>query len=87
MLIYCPLSALNCKVALRMSAVLALVNRVNWEKAMPIANEDYVEMKRAEQGHNHFYYAGDFMGCPSMETALMSGKRAAEQLIKDQGPN
>jgi protoporphyrinogen oxidase len=68
-------------------SVLALVNRVNWEKAMPIANEDYVEMKRAEQGHNHFYYAGDFMGCPSMETALMSGKRAAEQLIKDQGPN
>ena len=64
-------------------SVLAQVNRVDWEKAMPIATEDYVEMKRKEQGHDHFYYAGDYMGCPSMETALMSGKRAAEQLIKD----
>jgi hypothetical protein len=65
------------------SAVLALVNRIDWEKAMPIATEDYVETKRKEQGEHHFYYAGDFMGCPSMETTLMSGKRAAKQLIKD----
>ena len=62
--------------------VLAVVNRVDWDKAMPIATEDYVEIKRKEQGNQHYYYAGDLMGCPSMETALMNGKRAAEQLIK-----
>ena len=64
-------------------SVLAQVNRVDWEKAMPIVTEDYVETKRKEQGHDHFYYAGDYMRCPSMETDLMSGKRAAVQLIKD----
>ena len=64
-------------------SVTALVNRVDWTKAMPIATEDYVDTKRKEQGQHHFYYAGDFMGCPSMETALMSGKRAADLLIRD----
>jgi hypothetical protein len=63
-------------------SVLSLVNRVDWAGAMPIANEDYVKLKRTEQGLNHLYHGGDFMGCPAMETALMNGKRAAEQLIK-----
>jgi protoporphyrinogen oxidase len=57
-----------------------LVNRVDWEKAMPIAREDFVKSTRSKQGLNNFYYAGDFMGCPSMETALINGKRAAAQL-------
>ena len=63
--------------------VLELVNRIDWEKAMPIATESFVEKIKHMQGHDNFYFAGDFMGCPSMETALMSGKRAAEQLIKN----
>lgn len=50
---------------------------------MPLATEDGVAQTRDLQGLNHFYYAGDFMGCPSMETALMSGKRAAEKLMKE----
>jgi uncharacterized protein with NAD-binding domain and iron-sulfur cluster len=62
--------------------ILALVNRVDWKKAMPIAQEGVVQATRRQQGHNNFYYAGDFMGCPSMETALISGKRAADQLMK-----
>lgn len=65
-------------------SVLELVNREDWEKAMPIATEDFVGLTKNEQGRGHLYYAGDFMGCPSMETALMSGKRAAEQLINDE---
>jgi hypothetical protein len=64
-------------------SVLSLVNRVDWTGAMPIANEDYVKLIRTEQGQNHLYHGGDFMGCPAMETALMNGKRAAEQLIMD----
>lgn len=63
--------------------VLEIVNRVDWEKAMPIAREDFVESTRGKQGLNNFYYAGDFMGCPSMETALVNGKRAADKLMKD----
>lgn len=62
---------------------LELVNRVDWEKAMPIAKESYVATQLAEQGKHNYYFAGDFMGCPSMETALRTGKRAAEQLIND----
>jgi predicted NAD/FAD-dependent oxidoreductase len=50
---------------------------------MPIASENFIESKRSGQGLNNIYYAGDFMGCPSMETALLNGKRAAEKLIKD----
>jgi hypothetical protein len=64
--------------------VLEIVNRIDWEKAMPIASESFVESIRLKQGKDNFYYAGDFMGCPAMETALMSGKRAAQQLISVQ---
>jgi protoporphyrinogen oxidase len=60
-----------------------IVNRVDWEKAMPIAGEDFVQSTRSKQGLNNIYHAGDFMGCPSMETALINGKRAADSLIKD----
>ena len=63
--------------------VLQLVNRVDWEKAMPIVEEDFVEFARSKQGINNFYYAGDFMGCPSMETALVNGKRAANKLMQN----
>lgn len=63
--------------------ILELVNRVDWEKAMPIVGEDFVKSTRSKQGLNNFYYAGDFMGCPSMETALNNGKRAADKLMKD----
>jgi protoporphyrinogen oxidase len=64
-------------------SVVGLVNREEWGKAMPIATEEFVTQTKNIQGQDHLYYAGDFMGCPSMETALMSGKRAAEQLIYD----
>ncbi len=63
--------------------ILEIANRVDWENAMPIASENFIESKRSGQGLNNIYYAGDFMGCPSMETALLNGKRAAEKLIKD----
>ena len=67
--------------------ILELVNRVDWDKAMPVATEDFVEFIREKQGQNNSYYAGDFMGCPSMETALVSGKRAALELIQDMNLN
>jgi len=62
---------------------LELVNRVDWKKAMPIAQEDFVAKQLAAQGKNNYYFAGDYLGCPAMETALRTGKRAAAQLITD----
>lgn len=63
--------------------ILDIVNRVDWNKAMPIATEDFVDSIRSKQGQNNFYYAGDFMGCPSMETAIVNGRKAAENLLKN----
>jgi len=63
---------------------LKLVNRIDWHNAMPIATESLVESIKLKQGLNNFYFAGDFLGCPSMETALNTGKRAAQQLIRSQ---
>lgn len=63
--------------------ILEIVNRVDWNNAMPIASEDFVDSIRSKQGQNNCYYAGDFMGCPSMETALVNGKRAACKLINN----
>jgi hypothetical protein len=56
---------------------------MDWENTMPIAEEDFVQFTKARQGQNSFYYARDFMGCPSMDTALINGKRAADRLIKE----
>lgn len=63
-------------------SVSAVVERVDWKKTMPVAQESFVSNIRDYQGRSGIYFAGDYMGCPSMETALMSGKRAAEMFLK-----
>lgn len=55
-----------------------------WERTMPISNEHYVAAILAKQGEHHVYYAGDFLGCPSMETAAATGIHAAKLLHHDQ---
>lgn len=60
---------------------LRIVKMVNWEQAMPIADEKFVEKLNKKQGKGGLYFSGDFLGCPSMETALMTGKRAAEAIF------
>lgn len=62
---------------------IELLGRTHWKEAMPLAAESFVEKMRLRQGESQRYYAGDYMGCPSMETALQSGKRAARELIKN----
>ena len=62
---------------------LQLVNRIDWKKAMPIAQEQFVATQVAAQGIHNAYFAGDYLGCPAMETALRTGKRAAAQLMSD----
>jgi len=50
---------------------------------MPISREDFVKKVRQAQGKQGIYFAGDFMGCPSMEAAVATGIRASEKLIKE----
>lgn len=63
---------------------LKIIKMVNWKKAMPIADEKFVDELLKKQGRKGHYFAGDFTGCPSMETAMMSGKHAADTLMADQ---
>lgn len=45
---------------------------VHWPQTMPIVTEDFVRAVRAQQGKPVFF-AGDYLGGPSMETALQTG--------------
>lgn len=53
-----------------------------WPHTMPVAQESLVEQVRASQGKNGYFYAGDYLGCPSMETAVQTGRYAAKLAIK-----
>lgn len=55
----------------------------HWSVTMPIAQEDFVARVREAQGKDGKYFAGDYLGAPSMETAITTGVRAAEQLLQD----
>lgn len=55
-------------------------NLVYWPKAMPIATEEFVQKLRDRQSKKDYYFAGDWLGAPSMETALTTGVRAAERV-------
>lgn len=52
-----------------------------WNHTMPIANAAYVTHIKKIQGKNGIFYAGDFLGSPSMETALTTGALAAQGVL------
>ena len=52
----------------------------HWEQTMPVAQERFVQQVRAAQGKNGYFFAGDFMGGPSMEVATTTGVKAAERV-------
>lgn len=54
---------------------------IDWKQAMPIAQADFVQMIRDTQGHGGIWYAGDYLGGPSMETAVSAGVSAAKAII------
>lgn len=60
-----------------------ILEYVHWKKTMPVSEEVFVESIRAAQGKNGYYFAGDFLGAPSIETAVATGSRAAEQVLQD----
>lgn len=62
---------------------LGIVQLERWSQTMPCADEELVQQIRKQQGKNGRYYAGDWLGAPSMETALVTGVRAAQRIVND----
>ena len=60
-----------------------LVTYEEWPHAMPVSDELFVETVRALQGVGDCYFAGDYLGCPSMEVAVTTGLEAAELVYAD----
>lgn len=60
-----------------------ILDYVHWEKTMPIAQESFVRAIRAAQGRHGYYFAGDFLGAPSIETAIATGHAAANAVLRD----
>jgi protoporphyrinogen oxidase len=52
-----------------------------WNKTMPILKERDIAVLRETQGKSGLYFAGDWLGCPSMESAVANGVIAAEQVL------
>jgi glycine/D-amino acid oxidase-like deaminating enzyme len=61
----------------------AIPTVAEWPQAMPVSSEELVETMRALQGIGGRYFAGDFLGCPSMEVAVRTGIDAAEMVLAD----
>ena len=57
----------------------------HWKRTMPILSPATLENIQKIQGKNGVYYAGDYMGAPSMEVAVQSGvevSRLINQALK-----
>lgn len=52
-----------------------------WPQTMPCADEVLVQAARDQQGKHGRYFAGDWLGAPSMETAITTGVRAAARIV------
>ena len=57
------------------------IDSIHWKKTMPVAQEPFVQTIRNLQGQNGYYFAGDFLGAPSIETAIATGIQAAQSII------
>lgn len=51
-----------------------------WNHTMPVSDEKTILALRERQGKDGIYFAGDYMGCPSMETAVSTGIDAAKMI-------
>lgn len=63
--------------------VESILESVHWKNTMPIAQESFVQAVRDAQGKNGYYFAGDFLGAPSIETAIATGTKAAQHILDD----
>lgn len=60
---------------------IEILDSILWEQTMPIAQESFVRAVRDAHGKKGIYFAGDFLGAPSIETAITTGTIAAEDVI------
>ena len=51
---------------------------------MPVAQEAFVQAVRDAQGKQGYFFAGDFLGAPSIETAIATGNAAAERVVTNE---
>lgn len=58
-----------------------VVDSVHWTKTMPVSQESFVRSVRAHHGKNGYFFAGDFLGAPSIETAIATGAAAAKDAM------
>lgn len=58
-----------------------------WNRTMPIADTVHITRIKKAQGKKNIFYAGDYLGSPSMETALTTGVQAANLIIKKEEKN
>ena len=58
-----------------------VLDLVHWEKTMPISDEAFIQSVRDAHGTNGHFFAGDFLGAPSIETAVATGADAARDVL------
>ncbi len=58
-----------------------MVDSIHWTKTMPVSQVSFVRSVRAAHGKNGHFFAGDFLGAPSIETAIATGAAAARDAI------
>lgn len=58
-----------------------ILDFVHWKQTMPVAQETFIQAIRDQHGKNGYYFAGDFLGAPSIETAIATGKKAANDVL------
>lgn len=54
---------------------------IHWKQTMPVAQETFVQAVRDRHGKDGHYFAGDFLGAPSIETAIATGRKAANDVL------
>jgi phytoene dehydrogenase-like protein len=55
----------------------------HWRHTMPLTTGETIATVRAAQGRNGWFYAGDYLGFPSMETAAYTGVQAARAAARN----
>jgi len=63
------------------NSVVEICHIHRWRLTMPDLNIDKLKEFRRSQGENNIWLAGDYLGFPSMDTAIYTGKKAARSIM------
>ncbi len=70
------------KTLLPSNNVKKVLATVRWDKTMPSVPIKTLKIFREKQGKNSYYFAGDYLGPPCMETAVYTGSHIKELFKK-----